>query len=163
MSFVTPSNHCCCVWRCKVVMLLLWSRFCKSWERGREGGGERGGPEEPAVTRTPVPCLHSWKLVSDIACNTDWIMCITLPPPFSPSSLHLSEMARLLVAHGADVNLHGDSDSWTPLSHGWLVGLWLSADKDQMSKYSQSNSLSLLVAMLVTRQWSSSCCLLERV
>ena len=81
MSFVAPSNHCRCVWRCRVVMLLLWSRFCKSWERGREGGeGERGGPEEPAVTRTPAPCLHSWKPVSDTACNTDWIMCITLPP-----------------------------------------------------------------------------------
>ena len=32
-----------------------------------------------------------------------------------------------------------------------------------MSKYSQSNTLPLLVAMQVTRQWSSFCCQLELV
>ena len=53
-------------------------------------------------------------------------------------------MARLLVAHGADVNLHGGSDSWTPLSHGWLVGLWLSADKDQTNTLKATFSLFLL-------------------
>ncbi len=40
----------------------------------------------------------------------------------SPSSSTRSEMARLLVSHGADVNLHGGSDSWTPLFYAAMAG-----------------------------------------
>ena len=33
-----------------------------------------------------------------------------------------SEMARVLVSHGAHVNLHGGSDSWTPLFYAAMAG-----------------------------------------
>ena len=35
---------------------------------------------------------------------------------------HTSAMAHVLVAHGADINLHGGSDSWTPLFYAAMAG-----------------------------------------
>ena len=95
-------------------------------------------------------------------------MCITLPP--------LSSLLSSLSPHFTSVKwpdcwwlTERTSTSMVVVTVGlpsfmqpWLVSrLWLT--KIKMSKYSQSNSLSLLVAMQVTRQWSSFCCLLEVV
>ena len=95
-------------------------------------------------------------------------MCITLPP--------LSSLLSSLSPHFTSVKwpdcwwlTERTSTSTVAVTVGlpsfmqpWLVSrLWLT--KIKMSKYSQSNSLSLLVAMQVTRQWSSFCCLLEVV
>ena len=32
-------------------------------------------------------------------------------------------MVVLLVSHGADVNLHGGSDGWTPLLYSAMAGM----------------------------------------
>ena len=34
------------------------------------------------------------------------------------------EMVKLLVTHGANINLHGGSDWWTPLFYAAMAGLW---------------------------------------
>ena len=31
---------------------------------------------------------------------------------------------RLLVANGASIDLHGGSDSWTPLMYAAMAGMW---------------------------------------
>ena len=39
------------------------------------------------------------------------------------------EMVKLLVTHGANINLHGGSDWWTPLFYAAMAGLWGGRDR----------------------------------
>lgn len=39
--------------------------------------------------------------------------------------LHSSEMVKVLVAHGASIDLRGGSDSWTPLMYAAMAGMLL--------------------------------------
>ncbi len=75
-------------------------------------------------------------------------------------------MARLLVSHGADVNLHGGSDSWTPLFYAAMAGEGNSSavserKKERVIHFFPPVLPSPIVSEQVMGMWWSSSCLSE--
>ena len=62
--------------------------------------------------------LHFTSPVSLVTCKHIIAIIFILYPLSS-----FSEMVVLLVSHGADVNLHGGSDGWTPLLYSAMAGM----------------------------------------